>query len=81
MLRSSLKYGAALPAHFPRNWMNVYDRHDILGYRAGGVFPNSDHVFVHDVEIDTGEPFPQAHGAYWTRHEFWDGLKGILKRP
>jgi hypothetical protein len=77
----SLKYGTALPAHFPRNWMNVYDRHDILGYRALDVFPNSSHVFVKDLEIDTGEPFPQAHGAYWTRHEFWEGLKGFLKRP
>lgn len=76
----SLQYGTALPAHFPRHWMNVYDRHDILGYRAAEVFPNSDHVFVKDLEIDTGEPFPQAHGAYWTRPELWEALQGFLKR-
>jgi hypothetical protein len=76
-----LRYGKALPRHFPRNWMNVYDRHDILGYRAAGVFPNSDHVYTEDLEVDTGEPFPQAHGAYWTHVEFWEGMKDFLRRP
>ena len=76
-----LRYGSALPTHFPRNWMNVYDRHDVLAYRAAKVFPGSEHVFVEDLEIDTGEPFPQAHGAYWTRDEFWNGMNGFLKRP
>ncbi len=77
----ALRYGKPLPAHFPKNWMNVYDNHDILGYCAKDVFPQSDHVFVKDVEIDTGEPFPQAHGAYWTHERFWQELKTFLKRP
>lgn len=76
-----LRYGNPLPAHFPKNWMNVYDNHDILGYCAEDVFPNSKHVFVKDVEVDTGEPFPQAHGAYWTNDRFWDELKDFLRRP
>jgi hypothetical protein len=75
-----LRYGSPLPEHFPRNWMNVYDPHDILGYRAKDVFPASSHVFVHDVDVDTGEPFPQAHGAYWTSNQFWDEMKVFLKR-
>ena len=76
----SLRYGSPLPAHFPRNWLNVYDRHDILGYRAEYVFPES-HVFVQDLEVDTREPFPQAHSAYWTAEVFWQTLKPFLKRP
>lgn len=76
----NLRYGKPLPRHFPRNWMNVYDRHDILGYRASEVFPDSDHVFVTDLEVDTGEPFPQAHGAYWSHEGLWQELKGFLKR-
>ena len=76
-----LRYGQPLPDHFPRHWMNIYDPHDVLAYRAENVFPRSSHVGVYDVEIDTGEAFPQSHGAYWSREEFWDEMERFLKRP
>jgi pimeloyl-ACP methyl ester carboxylesterase len=77
----SLRYGSPLPDHFPRNWLNVYDRHDILAYKADGVFPSSPHVFVQDVDVDGRVPFPQAHGAYWANGELWSAMEGFLKRP
>jgi hypothetical protein len=77
----SLRYPQSLPKCFPRNWMNVFDRHDIFAYKAEGVFPESPHVFIEDFDVDSGVPFPQAHGAYWTNDGFWKNLEGFLKRP
>jgi len=76
-----LRRGKPLPAYFPRNWMNVYDTHDILSYRADNVFPNSSHVFIQDVEVDSKESFPASHSAYWTHPVFWDHLTNFVKRP
>jgi hypothetical protein len=58
-----------LPPHFPKAWLNVYDPRDFLSYRAAGVFGAS---CVQDEEIDTGQPFPESHSAYWTNDRVWD---------
>lgn len=69
---SSLEFGQPLPAHFP-NWLNIYDLRDFLSYIGANVFPNR----VQDVLVNNKQPFPQAHGAYWTNSATW---KAIIPR-
>ncbi|CCK29528.1 hypothetical protein BN159_5149 [Streptomyces davaonensis JCM 4913] len=66
--------GKPLPEHFPA-WTNFYDRRDLLGFPAAPVFPRR----VEDVEINTKEPFPAAHSAYFARPDFQRRLAGILR--
>ncbi len=70
---SSLAYGAPLPDHFPASWQNFYDCNDLLSYKAGGLFTRAvDH------EITSGQPFPQAHGAYWDAPALWEKIGPLL---
>lgn len=69
---SSLEFGQPLPAYFP-NWLNIYDLRDFLSYIGANVFPNR----VQDVLVNNKQPFPQAHGAYWTNSATW---KAIIPR-
>ncbi|MFG2632813.1 hypothetical protein ACGFX8_02260 [Streptomyces sp. NPDC048362] len=62
----SLEHGSPLPAHVPR-WLNVYDRRDLLGYVGAGVFPGR----VRDVAVDSRQPFPLSHSAYWSNPELY----------
>ncbi|MCS0601373.1 hypothetical protein NX794_09030 [Streptomyces sp. LP11] len=62
----SLEHGSPLPAHVPR-WLNVYDRRDLLGYVGAGVFPGR----VEDVAVDSRQPFPLSHSAYWRNPELY----------
>jgi hypothetical protein len=68
----SLEYGEPLPDHFP-SWLNIYDLRDFLSYIAANVFPNK----VQDVLVDSKQPFPRSHGAYWTNDATW---KAIIPR-
>ena len=68
----SLEYGEPLPNHFP-SWLNIYDLRDFLSYIGANVFPNK----VQDVQVDSKQPFPRAHGAYWTNDATW---KEIIQR-
>lgn len=70
----SLHYGDPLPASFP-DWLNVYDKHDFLSYVGAGLFPNR----VVDVLVNNGQPFPQAHSAYWNNPEVWKAIAGSLQ--
>ncbi|MGW5124756.1 alpha/beta fold hydrolase [Streptomyces sp. NPDC004069] len=56
----SLDHPAPLPPHVP-DWLNLYDPRDLLGYVGAGVFPGR----VTDVAVDSRQPFPAAHSAYW----------------
>lgn len=58
----SMSPGSPLPKHFPE-WLNFYDRNDMLSYVAAPVF---DANIIEDVEISSKQPFPAAHSAYWT---------------
>lgn len=64
-----------LPAHFPARWVNVFDRHDVLSYLAAPVFgrDNPSRTIV-DMEVISGQPFPDAHSAYWGTKDFWPRL-------
>jgi hypothetical protein len=57
----SLEHPAPLPPHVPA-WLNLYDPRDLLGHVGAGLFPDR----VTDVAVDSGQPFPAAHSAYWT---------------
>ncbi|MFC8101720.1 hypothetical protein [Streptomyces sp. NPDC057363] len=57
----SLEPPAPLPDHFP-DWLNLYDPRDLLSYLGAGLFPGR----VTDVAVDSRQPFPAAHSAYWT---------------
>ncbi|MGW6009252.1 hypothetical protein [Streptomyces sp. NPDC055210] len=57
----SLEHPDPLPSHVP-DWLNLYDPRDLLGYLAGGLFPGR----ATDVAVDSAQPFPAAHSAYWT---------------
>ncbi|MFI7497596.1 hypothetical protein ACIBVL_03615 [Streptomyces sp. NPDC049687] len=69
----SLEHGSPLPAHVPR-WLNVYDRRDLLGYVGAGVFPGR----VQDIALDSRQPFPLSHSAYWSNPELYRLLAGEL---
>ncbi|MGB7442267.1 MAG: hypothetical protein WA919_14465 [Coleofasciculaceae cyanobacterium] len=68
----SLEYGQPLPEHFP-DWLNIYDLRDFLSYIGANVFPNK----VQDVLVDSKQPFPRSHSAYWTNQATW---KAIIPR-
>lgn len=65
----SLEYGEPLPDHFP-SWLNIYDLRDFLSYIGDKVFPNK----VEDVRVDSKQPFPRSHGAYWTNQAVWQAI-------
>ena len=58
-----------LPDAFP-NCLNIYDRNDFLSYVGEKIFPEK----IKDVEVDSKQPFPESHGAYWTNDEVWDAV-------
>ncbi|UKO95735.1 hypothetical protein [Nostoc sp. UHCC 0870] len=64
----SLEYGQPLPEYFPE-WLNIYDLRDFLSYVGSRIFPN-----VEDVVVDSKQPFPRSHGAYWTNAKTWEAI-------
>ncbi|MFL1899825.1 hypothetical protein ACJWDR_12070 [Streptomyces tauricus] len=57
----SLAHPAPLPSHLPP-WLNLYDRRDLLSYLGAGLFGER----VTDIPVDSRQPFPASHSAYWT---------------
>ncbi|MFO1431257.1 MAG: hypothetical protein U1F76_14130 [Candidatus Competibacteraceae bacterium] len=68
----SLKPPAPLPENFPP-WLNFYDRNDFLSYVAGRLWPK-----VSDIEIESGQPFPDAHSAYFGNEEVWRAINQFI---
>ncbi|MFJ9722503.1 hypothetical protein ACIRP3_07080 [Streptomyces sp. NPDC101209] len=69
----SLRYPQPLPGSFPP-WFNIYDPRDLLAFVAEPLFP--DHAT--DLQLSSGEPFPQSHSAYWSNPELYDALAARL---
>ena len=63
-----------LPPSFPL-WLNLYDPNDFLSYVAEPVFQTAG---ICDVRIDSGQPFPEAHGAYWTNDATWRAIRAFV---
>ncbi|HLL34145.1 MAG TPA: alpha/beta fold hydrolase [Streptomyces sp.] len=62
----SLEHPAPLPPHVP-DWLNLYDPRDLLAYLGGPLFPGR----VTDVAVDSRQPFPASHSAYWTNPDVY----------
>lgn len=58
-----------LPSHLSGRWLNIYDPHDFLAYRAGEIFPEAQ-----DIEVRSRQPFPQSHSAYWANGAVWEAV-------
>jgi len=43
-------------------WLNIYSRSDLISFCATRIFPGDPRI--RDVEVDSGVPFPDSHGAY-----------------
>lgn len=69
---SSLKPNEPLPNGFPP-WLNVYDRNDFLSYVAHRLFSTAT-----DVEVSSGQPFPEAHSAYFGNPEVWREIRSFV---
>ncbi len=72
---ASLKEGEALPAGFPP-WLNVFDRSDFLSFFGGRMFPGQ----VTDLEVHSGQPFPDSHSAYIGNPEMWTAIADFVRR-
>jgi hypothetical protein len=70
----SLKRPQALPGGFPP-WLNLYDRNDFLSYVAHRLWPA-----VVDMEIESGQPFPDSHGAYFGNAAVWKAIREFIDR-
>ncbi|MEV6653629.1 hypothetical protein [Streptomyces sp. NPDC051219] len=69
------RYGAALPRHFQAPWLNIHDPVDLLGFPAEPQFKDR----VRDVVVNTREPFPRAHSAYWATQEVYEAIGSAVK--
>ncbi|RSS79438.1 alpha/beta fold hydrolase [Streptomyces sp. WAC06614] len=69
----ALAHPEPLPPHVP-DWLNVYDRRDLLGHLGAGLFPDR----VTDVEVDNRQPFPASHSAYWTNPAVYRAIAARL---
>jgi len=69
----TLEFGQALPPSVPQ-WINIYDRRDLLGYAGEGVFPGR----VEDRVVDNRVPFPRSHSAYFGNDDFYAILNEVL---
>jgi hypothetical protein len=61
-----------LPADFPA-WTNFYDRSDMLAYLTTPLLGAK----ADDREVDSGQPFPQSHSAYWTSPALWKAIANL----
>jgi len=72
----SLEPGAEiLPEHFPK-WLNIYDPDDFLSYVAKPVFKSEK---ISDIRVESGQPFPHSHSAYWGNPETWRAVGDFLR--
>lgn len=62
----------SLPAGFPP-WLNLYDRNDFLSYVAGRLWPEAK-----DFEVESGQPFPDSHSAYFGNEAAWRAIKEFI---
>jgi hypothetical protein len=72
---ASLKPHEPLPAGFPR-WLNVYDRNDMLSYVSSRLFDSA-----RDYEVESGQAFPDSHGAYHANSAMWSEIQTFMQAP
>ena len=62
--------GAPMPSTMPP-WLNIYDKNDLLSFLASPLMQGKDNQ-VSDVSVDSGQPFPASHSAYWSNPAVWE---------
>jgi hypothetical protein len=65
----SLKWPQQLPDEFPP-WLNIFDRNDFLSYVVNRLFPG-----VREVEVYSGQGFPESHSAYFVNDQVWASIR------
>lgn len=74
-----LALNQALPPYFAPTWLNVFDPDDLLSYQAATVFaPPTPSATVRDLQVQSGQPFPMSHSAYWESDLLWDTVAPLL---
>lgn len=75
----ALQPGQPLPPTMPP-WLNVFDRADVLAYIGERIFNvgGEEKPRVIDLEVTSGQPFPQSHGAYWHSTKLWDAMATFI---
>lgn len=58
-----------LPSSFPP-WLNIFDRNDFLSYVGESLF-----FGMRDIEIQSGQPFPDSHSAYFINDQVWATIR------
>jgi pimeloyl-ACP methyl ester carboxylesterase len=72
---NGLEKGRPWPDRFPQKWLNIYDNNDFLSYPGEGILPGR----VKDFSIDSRQPFPESHSAYWRNAKVWREIGEFLK--
>jgi len=72
---NALATGPVLPARFAVPWVNLWNPRDWLSFEAAPVLGRER---VRDVEVGAFQPFPAAHGAYWTREVLYREMAAML---
>jgi len=65
-----------LGPNFPP-WLNILDSNDLLSFQAADLFAGT----VRDVNINSAQPFPYAHNAYWRNKQTWEHILAALAQP
>jgi pimeloyl-ACP methyl ester carboxylesterase len=75
---ASINMPTPLPLGFP-TWLNIFDRNDFLSYLAAGLLNPARDLKVKDLEVKSGQPFPDAHSAYFTNDVVWEAIRDLMK--
>jgi hypothetical protein len=59
-------------------WLNIYDQSDFLSYCAARIFNGVSGI--EDVEVSSGVPFPESHGAYWHLDRTYELIRGSWEK-
>ena len=65
--------GDCLPKTFPP-WLNIFDGNDFLSFVCSRIFPQ-----VLDLEIPSGQPFPESHSAYFSNEQVWRAIRSFIQ--
>jgi hypothetical protein len=66
-LTCGVNFPVMLSEAFKPDWLNVYDKRDLLAYAGGELFSKR----CTDIMVNTKDPFPSAHNAYWDTEDFY----------
>jgi len=71
---TSMQPPADLPQSFPP-WLNIFDLNDFLSYVAKPLFERAT-----DLEVDSGQPFPDSHSAYFANDQVWNAVRDFMPK-